>query len=178
MSISSVFLGILASCFAINGAGNLKEAFNKKYEDFSKSSIVNDKSKWFLNVCTKFAATSGSTLVAIESFTGGILKTAALQSVIDMVGGKLPRSGEKMSEIFSQAGTEISSPFISLKNNIMGNKKAENPVKKTVTNKQQNLTNTESENGAKVETENSLIVKEVAEKPISIVETSEKAKAK
>jgi len=116
MSIFSIILGLIASGFAINGAGNLKEAWNKDYDSFKKSSFFSTKAKWGMNVAKKSTETAIPALIAVENFTGGIPRTAALQSVVDMVGGKLPKTGEQMSKTFSKVGEELSAPFHSSKN--------------------------------------------------------------
>ena len=111
MSVSSIILGCIASIFAVNGAGNLKEAWNKSYDSFEKSSFVSTKAKWGLNLADKLSKTGVFALIAADNFSGNKIKTIALQSVLDVVGGKLPKTGTALTKSISNVSDEAKSNF-------------------------------------------------------------------
>lgn len=117
MSVFSIILGLVASVFTVNGAGNLKGTWNKPVESYTGSSFFSPEIKKGLDVTDKFAKTAGPALIAIQSFTSDAVKTAALQSVIDVTSGKLPKSGDQLSKTISNVGDEFKTNFGSKKSN-------------------------------------------------------------
>lgn len=110
MSIFSIILGLLASGFAVHSAGNLKGTWNKSVESYQGNSFFSPGVKKGFDVADKAVKTTGYVSLAIDNFTGGNLQTAALQSVLDIAGGKLPKTGEKLKETVSNAGSIFASP--------------------------------------------------------------------
>ena len=132
MSISSIILGLLASGFAFNSAGNLKGAWNKSVDSYQGTSFFSPQAKKGLDIADKFAKTGGLSLIAIQSFTQDKVPTVALQSVVNILEGKLPKTGKQLSKNISQVGEEASSIFASKKSDeVIDNKTNDDNVLKT-----------------------------------------------
>jgi len=97
-------------------------------------------------------------LIAVESFTGGVAKTAALQSVVDMVGGKLPKNGDHMAKTFSKVGEDLSAPFRSSKQKSDEKQQRENLVAAPAVTDSQNTKNTDTNPGTMLGQENTPMV--------------------
>jgi len=132
MSISSIILGLLASGFAFNSAGNLKGAWNKSVDSYKGTSFFSPQAKKGLDIADKSAKTLGAGLIAIQSFTQDKVPTVALQSVVNILEGKLPKTGKQLSKNISQVGEEASSIFAPKKSDeVIDNKTNYDNVLKT-----------------------------------------------
>jgi hypothetical protein len=132
MSISSIILGLLASGFAFNSAGNLKGAWNKSVDSYKGTSFFSPQAKKGLDIADKSAKTLGAGLIAIQSFTQDKVPTVALQSVVNILEGKLPKTGKQLSKNISQVGEEASSIFASKRSDeVIDNKTNYDNVLKT-----------------------------------------------
>ena len=111
MSVSSVILALLASGFAVNSAGNLKEAWNKSSDSFKNSSFFSPKAKWGFNFAEKLGKTVSFPLLAVDNLTGGKIQFIALRSALEYSGGKLPNTGRELARSIANLKKEAGSNF-------------------------------------------------------------------